>query len=76
MLTVGTLRRAQASLWLNWPILTALSLTTSFAGIAIYSRYAGCDPLKQGRISSADHVFHLPSNKIFKKKKKKKFKFS
>ena len=56
LLTVSSLRRAQKSIWLNWPILTALSLTTSYAGICIYSHYADCDPLKAKRISSKDQV--------------------
>ena len=56
LLTVNSLRKAQRSLWLNWPILTALSLTTSFAGIAIYSHYFDCDPLKMKRIHSPDQV--------------------
>ena len=56
LLTVNSLRKAQRSLWLNWPILTALSLTTSFAGISMYSRYANCDPLLEKRIRSPDQV--------------------
>lgn len=56
LLTVNSLRKAQRSLWLNWPILTALSLTTSFAGISMYSRYANCDPLLEKHIRSPDQL--------------------
>ncbi len=56
LLTVNSLRKAQNALWLNWPILTALSLTTSFAGLSMYSYYAHCDPLQAKRIHSPDQV--------------------
>jgi sodium-coupled monocarboxylate transporter 8/12 len=59
LLTVNSLRKAQRSLWLNWPILTALSLTTSYAGISMYSHYANCDPLLEKRIRSPDQVIFL-----------------
>ena len=59
LLTVNSLRKAQRSLWLSWPILTALSFTTSFAGLAIYSRYANCDPLLDKRIRSMDQLLPL-----------------
>lgn len=55
-LTVKDLNRAQKALWLNWPILTTLSLSTSFAGLAIYSKYANCDPIKAGFIKSPDQL--------------------
>nr|CAH0112700.1 unnamed protein product [Daphnia galeata] len=56
LLTVNSLRKAQRSLWLNWPILTALSLTTSYAGISMYSHYANCDPLLEKHIRSPDQL--------------------
>jgi len=56
LLTVKTLRKAQSSLWLNWPILTALSLITSYSGIAMYAHYANCDPLVEGKIGSPDQL--------------------
>lgn len=54
LLSVKTLRDAQMSLWWQWPILSALSLTTSFSGLVIYWYYKTCDPLLSGRISSRD----------------------
>lgn len=42
------------ALWLNWPILSALSLSTSFSGLVIYYYYRTCDPLTQGRITTRD----------------------
>lgn len=56
LLTVKNLRSSQAALWLNWPILSLLSLSTSFSGLAIYYLYAKCDPLLQGRITTRDQV--------------------
>lgn len=63
LLTVRNLKRSQTALWLNWPILTCLSLSTSFSGLALYYIYSKCDPLNQGRITSRDQVrFHIISN--------------
>lgn len=55
-LTVKDLGKAQKSLWLNWPILSCLSLSTSFSGLAIYSKYYKCDPVVAGRIKNSDQV--------------------
>ncbi|XP_066257278.1 putative sodium-dependent multivitamin transporter [Euwallacea similis] len=55
-LTVRDLKRAQKALWLNWPIFCFLGVTTSFAGLAIYSKYSACDPLKAGYITSMDQL--------------------
>lgn len=54
LLSVKTLRDAQLSLWWQWPILSALSLTTSFSGLVIYWYYQKCDPLLAGRITVRD----------------------
>ncbi|KAK9879608.1 hypothetical protein WA026_006672 [Henosepilachna vigintioctopunctata] len=58
-LTVKDLKTAQKALWWNWPILTALSLVTSFSGLAIYSKYYDCDPVATKVISSADQLMPL-----------------
>lgn len=55
-LTVKDLKSAQRALWWNWPILTALSLCTSFSGLCIYSKYYNCDPVQAGYINSVDQV--------------------
>lgn len=55
-LTVKDLSKAQKSVWLNWPILSCLSLSTSFSGLAIYSKYYKCDPVYSGRITNPDQV--------------------
>lgn len=54
LLTVKSLKAAQSALWWNWPILSALSFTTSFSGLVIYYFYQKCDPLLSGRITSRD----------------------
>ncbi|XP_012235172.2 putative sodium-dependent multivitamin transporter [Linepithema humile] len=58
-LTVKNIRASQTALWLCWPILTLLSVTTCFSGLAIYSKYHNCDPLLQKRISSPDMLMPL-----------------
>lgn len=59
LLTIKDLRRAQGSLWIQWPILTLLSLSTSFAGLVLYAQYYLCDPMKSGRISNSDQLLPL-----------------
>lgn len=58
LLTVKDLKASQKALFLNWPILSLLSLCTSFSGLAIYYLYSTCDPLLQGRVSSRDQVWN------------------
>lgn len=57
--TVKDLKSAQRALWLNWPILSLLSLSTSFSGLCIYYFYSTCDPLVQGRIKVRDQTMPL-----------------
>lgn len=54
LLTVKDVKAAQTALWIAWPILTLLSMATCFSGLAIYSKYQTCDPLKQKKITSTD----------------------
>lgn len=56
LLTVKDLKASQKALFLNWPILSLLSLSTSFSGLAIYYFYRTCDPVSQGMIGSYDQV--------------------
>ncbi|ERL93958.1 hypothetical protein D910_11244 [Dendroctonus ponderosae] len=55
-LTVRDLKKAQRALWLNWPIFCSLGVATSFCGLAIYSKYHNCDPVKAGLITSMDQL--------------------
>lgn len=59
LLTLKDLKKSQQALWISWPVLTLLSLSTSFSGLAIYSKYYGCDPMKAGRISAYDQLMPL-----------------
>lgn len=59
LLTIKDLHRAQASLWIQWPILTVLSLSTSFAGLVVYAQYHNCDPMTSGRIANSDQLLPL-----------------
>lgn len=58
-LTVKNIQASQQALWLSWPILSILSITTCFSGLAIYSKYHNCDPSLQKRISSPDMLMPL-----------------
>ncbi|XP_063222396.1 putative sodium-dependent multivitamin transporter isoform X7 [Bacillus rossius redtenbacheri] len=59
LLTLRSIQRSQVALWLSWPILSLISLSTSLAGLAIYSRYHDCDPVAAGRITSTDQLMPL-----------------
>ncbi|GAB6020228.1 Sodium-coupled monocarboxylate transporter 1, variant 2 [Chamberlinius hualienensis] len=59
LLTVSSLKKSQLALFISWPILTLLSLTTSFSGLVIYSAYRDCDPKTSRRISSQDQLLPL-----------------
>ena len=54
LLTLGTLKKSQLSLWVSWPILTLLSLSTSLAGLTVFAYYKDCDPVAEGRILKGD----------------------
>ncbi|KAF0289564.1 putative sodium-dependent multivitamin transporter [Amphibalanus amphitrite] len=56
LLSVGSLRRAQLALWIQCPILTCLSLSTSFAGLVVYAHYHGCDPFATGKVKLPDQL--------------------
>jgi sodium-coupled monocarboxylate transporter 8/12 len=59
LMTVKSLKGAQQALWWSWPILTLLSLTTSFSGLVIFNYYKTCDPLRSGRISKPDQIMPI-----------------
>ena len=59
LLSIQDLKRAQQALWLQWPILTVLSISTSLAGIVIYAYYQGCDPVLEGRIKTGGQLLPL-----------------
>lgn len=59
LLTVKSLPKSQLALFLNWPVLTLLSLTSCFSGLVVYSKYYDCDPIKSKRISSIDQLLPL-----------------
>ncbi|KAL1455330.1 hypothetical protein WDU94_009433 [Cyamophila willieti] len=44
-LTVKDYKTAVKCLWLSWPLLTLLSISTCFSGLSIYSAYYNCDPI-------------------------------
>lgn len=56
LLTVKNLKASQKAMYLNWPILSLLSLSTCFSGLALYAYYAKCDPVMEGRVASRDQV--------------------
>lgn len=59
LLSTKSLKDAQKSLWLNWPILSALSFTTSFTGLVLYYYYRKCDPFLAKRITKRDQLLAI-----------------
>ncbi|XP_046396198.1 putative sodium-dependent multivitamin transporter [Ischnura elegans] len=59
LMSLRNLRTSQKALWLSLPILMVLSLSTSFSGLAIYSKYYKCDPVADKRIKSSDQLMPL-----------------
>ncbi|XP_011185444.1 putative sodium-dependent multivitamin transporter [Zeugodacus cucurbitae] len=59
LLSVRNLESAQAALWWTLPILSTLSFSTLFSGLAIFHYYRNCDPLLEGRIESRDQLMPL-----------------
>ncbi|CAI6364655.1 unnamed protein product [Macrosiphum euphorbiae] len=58
-LTMKNYGTAVRTLWFCWPITAFLSLSMCFAGLAIFSKYRDCDPIKEGRITSGDQLMAL-----------------
>ncbi|XP_043277279.1 putative sodium-dependent multivitamin transporter [Venturia canescens] len=59
MLTVRNLAAAQKALWWSWPIASTMSIITCFSGLAMFSRYYDCDPVKTNKITSKDQLMPL-----------------
>ncbi|XP_011309839.1 putative sodium-dependent multivitamin transporter [Fopius arisanus] len=56
MLTIRSLKRAQAAVWLSLPITIILVCCIGFSGLALYSKYNKCDPKTAGVIASNDQL--------------------
>ena len=59
LLSLPSLSAGQTALWLQVPILTLLSLSTSLAGLCLLHHYRDCDPLQSGRIRAGDQLLPL-----------------
>ncbi|VVC36870.1 Sodium/solute symporter [Cinara cedri] len=58
-LTMKDYKSAVTALWVSLPLVMLISVLTSFSGLAIFSKYYNCDPLKSGRVSSEDQLMPL-----------------
>ncbi|XP_050548013.1 putative sodium-dependent multivitamin transporter, partial [Daktulosphaira vitifoliae] len=58
-LTMKNKTSAIKCVWLSLPILLIISYTKCFTGLAIYSKYHNCDPVKSGRITKDDQLLSL-----------------
>ncbi|CAH1716573.1 unnamed protein product [Aphis gossypii] len=58
-LTMKDYKTAVRTLWFSWPVTAFMSVSMCFAGLAIFSKYRDCDPIKEGRITSGDQLMPL-----------------
>ncbi|XP_022183212.1 putative sodium-dependent multivitamin transporter [Myzus persicae] len=58
-LTLKDYKTAVTALWCSLPLVIVISLLTSLSGLAMFSKYYNCDPIKSGRISSSDQLMPL-----------------
>ncbi|XP_001951358.1 putative sodium-dependent multivitamin transporter isoform X1 [Acyrthosiphon pisum] len=58
-LTMKDYKTAVTALWCSLPLVLVISLITSLSGLAMFSKYYNCDPIKSGRISSSDQLMPL-----------------
>ncbi|XP_015916103.1 putative sodium-dependent multivitamin transporter [Parasteatoda tepidariorum] len=59
LLTVKSLKKSQIALFINWPITSLLSVTTSLAGIVVYANLWKCDPLlrsEETHVTRSDQI--------------------
>ncbi|CAG0883156.1 unnamed protein product [Cyprideis torosa] len=59
LISTGSLRSAQVALFVQWPILTFLSICTCFAGLSMLYLYRDCDPVAENRIKEFDQLLPL-----------------
>ena len=43
-------------MFIQWPVLTCLSLTSCLTGLVIYANFRGCDPYITGKIDFPDQI--------------------
>jgi len=55
----STLKEAQIAMWINFPGLCLILYLGCFIGVAVYSLYRYCDPIKFGLITASDQLLPL-----------------
>ncbi|XP_060579186.1 sodium-coupled monocarboxylate transporter 1-like isoform X1 [Ruditapes philippinarum] len=55
----STLKEAQIAMWINFPGLCLILYLGCFIGVALYSLYRTCDPLKYDLITATDQLLPL-----------------
>lgn len=58
-LALPSLKAAQKTVWINLPGFVLLTSLACLAGLVIYGKYHGCDPMLAKRISAPDQLFPL-----------------
>ncbi|CAL1266296.1 unnamed protein product [Larinioides sclopetarius] len=66
-LSVGNLRKAQIALIVSIPLIILFTLLTVWDGIAVFTLFHDCDPMKDEnvKLSSADQIFPYAILKLF-----------
>ncbi|CAG2171216.1 unnamed protein product [Oppiella nova] len=58
-LTIPTLKRAQMTLLIVWPLKTTIICLSCLAGLVVFAKYSTCDPMSTKRIERFDQLFPL-----------------
>ena len=56
LLTTKSLRQAQLSLYISWPVTSLLSLSCIFTGLVMYAFFKECDPILTGSVDKPDQM--------------------
>ncbi|KAH3861673.1 hypothetical protein DPMN_024607 [Dreissena polymorpha] len=55
----SSLKEAQIAMWINFPGMCLILYISCFIGIAMYSLYRTCDPIKFGLVAASDQLLPL-----------------
>lgn len=56
LLTTKSLRQAQISLYISWPVTSLLSVTCIISGLVMYAFFAQCDPIVSKKVTKPDQM--------------------
>src|SRR5690242_12198544 len=58
-LSICSLKKAKQTVWVVLPLKALIISLSCFAGLVIFTKYQGCDPISTKRVTAADQVYPL-----------------